>query len=136
MILILKTGTKKNLLELRDLESGETKFNKVWLASRELSEILPGTIEDALLELNLTFGDLTGIIGFSGPGSYTGLRIGITVINAIADQVGIPIIGTSNEDPDSEGWIDEGLLKLKAGDDDKLILPEYGGEANITKPRK
>ncbi len=136
MILILKTGTIKNLLELRDLESGETKFNKVWLASRDLSEILPGTIEDALLELNLTFGDLTGIIGFRGPGSYTGLRIGITVINAIADQVGIPIIGTSNEDPDSEGWIDEGLLKLKAGDDDKLILPEYGGEANITKPRK
>ena len=130
MILILKTGTDDNLLELRNLD-GEVKFSKIWPASKLLSEELPGIIEDVLNSLKLDFKDVTGVIGFKGPGSYTGLRIGITVINTIADQVGSPIVGTMGED-----WIQEGLNKLISGEDDQIILPEYGGEANITKPRK
>ena len=130
MILILKTGTEDNLLELRELD-GESKFSNAWPASKLLSEELPGIIEDALNSLGLNFEDVSGVVGFKGPGSYTGLRIGITVINAIADQVGAPIVGTNGED-----WIEDGLEKLRAGENDQIILPEYGGEANITKPRK
>ncbi len=130
MILILKTGTEENLLELRD-SSGEVKFNETWPASKLLSEELPGKIEDALSTLTLMFGDIKGIIVFKGPGSYTGLRIGITVVNAIADQVGVPIIGSVDD-----SWIEEGLAKLRSGENDQIVLPEYGGEANITKPRK
>lgn len=130
MILILKTGTEENLLELRMLD-GEVKFSKTWPASKLLSEELPGMIEDALATLGLDFKDVSGVIGFKGPGSYTGLRIGITVINAIADQAGAPIVGTTGD-----SWIEDGLERLRAGENHQIILPEYGGEANITKPRK
>lgn len=133
MILILKTGTEENLLELRDLDGLEdsVKFHFTWPASKLLSEELPGMIEDALSSLGLCFKDVSGIVGFRGPGSYTGLRIGITVINAIADQVGAPIVGETGDN-----WLEDGLTRLRAGENDKIILPEYGGEANITKPRK
>ncbi len=130
MILILKTDTEDNLLELREL-SGEVKFSKTWLASKQLSEELPGMIEDALSSLKLMFDDVSGVISFKGPGSYTGLRIGITVVNTIADQVGAPIVGQMREK-----WVEEGLERLRAGENDQIVLPEYGGEANITKPRK
>lgn len=130
MILIIQTGTKDNLLELRELE-GDVKFSKIWPASKLLSEELPGLIEDALSSLNLMFEDVTGVIVFKGPGSYTGLRIGITVVNAIADQVGVSIVGQTGEN-----WIEDGLERLKLSENDQIVLPEYGGEANITKPRK
>jgi tRNA threonylcarbamoyladenosine biosynthesis protein TsaB len=130
MILVLKTGTEENLLQLRDL-SGEIKFSETWPASKLLSEELPGKIEDALSSLSLMFEDVSGVIVFKGPGSYTGLRIGITVVNAIADQVGVPIVGQTGED-----WIEDGIERLKLSENDQIVLPEYGGEANITKPRK
>lgn len=133
MILILKTGTEENLLELRELDGGKdsVKFHFTWRASKLLSEELPGMIEDALASLKLGFEDVSGVIGFKGPGSYTGLRIGITVMNAIADQVGAPIVGETGDN-----WLEDGLARLRSDENDKIILPEYGGEANITKPRK
>jgi len=130
MILILKTGTEENLLELRELD-GDIKFSKTWPASKLLSEELPGMIEDALGSLNLMFDDVSGVVVFKGPGSYTGLRIGITAVNAIADQVGAPIVGITGDN-----WVEEGLERLRVGENDNIVLPEYGGEANITKPRK
>ena len=133
MFLALSTGLAENILKLLEL-NGEVKFSKVWPASKLLSEELPTIIEDSLEELELTFSDISGIISFKGPGSFTGLRIGITVVNAIADQVGVPIVGVSLEDGDD--WIEAGLTRLKAGDDDRIVLPEYGRDANITKPRK
>ncbi len=130
MILILKTGTEYNLLELRD-PNEEVIYSQTWPASKLLSEELPGKIEDALSAQKLMFSDISGIVVFKGPGSYTGLRIGITVVNAIADQVGAPIIGTIGDN-----WISDGLERLRSGENDQIVLPEYGGEANITKPRK
>jgi tRNA threonylcarbamoyladenosine biosynthesis protein TsaB len=130
MILVLRTGTEGNLLELRDSKA-DVKFSEEWPASKLLSEELPGKIEDALSSLGLMFGDVSGIVVFKGPGSYTGLRIGITVVNTIADQVGVPIVGQTGEN-----WIEKGLARLKLSENDRIVLPEYGGEANITKPRK
>lgn len=130
MILILKTGTENNLLELRD-SNGDIKFSEEWAATKQLSEELPGKIEDALSSLSLMFSDVSGIVVYRGPGSFTGLRIGITVVNTIADQVPCPIVGTNGDN-----WIEEGLEKLKLSENDRIVLPEYGGEANITKPRK
>ena len=130
MILILKTGADENLLELRE-SNGEVKFSEQWPASKLLSEELPGKIEDALSSLGLMFSDVSGIVVYKGPGSFTGLRIGITVVNTIADQIPCPIVGTTGDN-----WLDDGLEQLSLGHNDRIVLPEYGGEANITKPRK
>ena len=130
MILILKTGTEDNLLELRESD-GEVMSSETWPASKLLSEELPGKIEDALAAQKISFNNLSGIVVFKGPGSYTGLRIGITVVNATADQVEAPIVGQTGDN-----WIEDGLARLRSGENDMIVLPEYGGEANITKPRK
>jgi hypothetical protein len=35
-----------------------------------------------------------------------------------------------------ENWQADGIQKLLAGENEKIALPEYGAEANITKQKK
>ncbi|MNL84697.1 hypothetical protein D3C87_2127470 [compost metagenome] len=53
------------------------------------------------------------------------------MLNTIADTLAIPIVGVAGDD-----WQHEAVLRLNTGDNDKIVLPEYGGEAHITQPRK
>lgn len=68
---------------------------------------------------------------YKGPGSFTGLRIGITVFNTLAYANTWPIVGVTGDD-----WRQLGVKRLENKENDEIVLPEYGGEANITTPRK
>lgn len=98
-----------------------------WDAGRELASNLLSYLESAVGSLQ----SITGIIALQGPGSFTGLRIGLTVLNTIADAQDIPIVGSTGEQ-----WREDGLARLNAGQDDRLVMPLYGSEPNITTPRK
>ena len=102
-----------------------------WHAHRTLARDLLKMIKERLESAQADWPDLKGIVLFEGPGSFTGLRIGGTVANTIAHAQKIPIVGTRGE-----SWLQEGVKKLQENMDDKFVLPFYGAEANITKPRK
>ena len=128
MILLIDTSTPTCRLTFID---GESRIDKEWEANRELAKGMLGYLQSNLEELNVTWGDLTGIVAFRGPGSFTGLRIGLTVVNTIADAQQIPIVGAIGDT-----WQETGLVRLEADENDHIVLPEYGAEANITTPRK
>jgi len=50
-------------------------------------------IESVLSEHALTFSDLTEITTTQGPGSYTGLRVGLAVANTLGTLLSIPVNG-------------------------------------------
>ena len=128
MILALDTSTPDcRLWLIRD----DKQSKHEWEAGRGLADGLIKYLRTKLLEAGASWRDIDGIIVYRGPGSFTGLRIGLTVLNTIADDTGIPIVGTTGEQ-----WLNDGLLRLKAGENDQLVMPMYGGEPNITKPRK
>lgn len=102
-----------------------------WEAGRTLARDMLAYLRDLLAEQSLTFADITGIGVNRGPGSYTGLRIGMTVLNTLASAEHIAIVGATGE-----AWQDDCLRRLSTGEDDQMVLPEYGGDANITQPRK
>lgn len=102
-----------------------------WEANRELANGLLGFLQTELEKNQKTWQDIDGIGVFQGPGSFTGLRIGITVLNTMADALNTPIVGAM-----SENWQKLAIEKLHAGKNEKIVLPFYGSEANITKPRK
>lgn len=129
MIFALNTSTPTCGMYL--LENGEVKKEKQWLAERRLAKELLGQIEDFLKENNLKFQDLQGLVVFRGPGSFTGLRIGATVANTLADSLEIPIVGGLGED-----WLTSSTSRLQAGENDKIVLPEYGAPPHITQARK
>lgn len=128
MILLLDTSTPVCQLILVD---GDKRTEKDWEAGRTLAKGLLGFIQKELKNAGKEWPDLTGLGVFQGPGSFTGLRIGMTVLNTMADALVIPIVATQGED-----WQGTALERLESGDDDHLALPFYGAEANITKPRK
>jgi tRNA threonylcarbamoyladenosine biosynthesis protein TsaB len=113
------------------LKVGDEVIRSEWEAGRGLADGLLGFLRAQLAAQAGAWDDLSGLGVFRGPGSFTGLRIGLTVLNTIADAKGIPIVGAQGE-----GWETEALKRLADGQDDRLVLPLYGREANITKPRK
>jgi tRNA threonylcarbamoyladenosine biosynthesis protein TsaB len=102
-----------------------------WYAHRELADTLLAQLRDLLAAHQAVFADITGVVVFRGPGSFTGLRIGVTVANALAYGQSVPIVGTMGPN-----WASEGVERLGAHQNDKIILPEYGAEAHITTPKK
>lgn len=109
----------------------EMKAEKTWQADRQLAHGLLGQLESFLGEQGVTFHDLAGLFVYQGPGSFTGLRIGITVMNTIAYAENISIIGVQGED-----WRAEAVRRLVNAENDKIVLPHYGADPRITKPTK
>lgn len=54
------------------------------------------TIEEALKKANLKPADIDGIAVSEGPGSYTGLRIGVTIAKTLAWTLKKPLVGVSS----------------------------------------
>lgn len=124
MIVLLDTSTP--VCRLAVVHDGVSVWHE-WESGRGLAKGL-------LAFLRQKTGDVKQISGIGimkGPGSFTGLRIGITVANTLADSLAIPIIGETGED-----WPERAVARLENGENDRVVLPLYGGEAHITQPRK
>lgn len=130
-MIILAIRTDKPEAELY-LYDGDKKLAEAkWQAHLKLAETLNSKIEEILNKSNISYSDLDGIAVFKGPGSFTGLRIGMSVANALAYAQEISIIASSGED-----WLAESINRLQKGRNDKGAVPEYGTPARTTKPRK
>lgn len=83
-------------------------FEKEFEAGRQLSECLLKEIDGLLKEAGVTFKDISAIKVKTGPGSFTGIRIGIALANALGFALGAPV---------NQG---------------KMAIPQYGCKPNIT----
>lgn len=130
-MLILTIRTDKPEAEI-GLYDGQNQLAYItWEAHRQLAETIHLKIEELMKSQNKKLSDLGGIVGFEGPGSFTGLRIGLTVVNAFGDGLHIPVAGAQGE-----AWITEGIQKLLDGIAEPVVLPEYGAPAHITEQKK
>ncbi|HEX9594648.1 MAG TPA: tRNA (adenosine(37)-N6)-threonylcarbamoyltransferase complex dimerization subunit type 1 TsaB [Candidatus Saccharimonadales bacterium] len=128
---ILTIRSDKPQAEIGLFEGEKQLDYEVWQADKELSLTILSKIKELLSRNSLDFEDLGGIVGFKGPGSFTGLRIGLTVANTLAYGLKIPIVGSNKE-----AWIQDGILKLDKNQNEKVVLPGYGREPHITKAKK
>ncbi|MBR3180970.1 tRNA (adenosine(37)-N6)-threonylcarbamoyltransferase complex dimerization subunit type 1 TsaB [Candidatus Saccharibacteria bacterium] len=110
MNLYLDTSSPNAILKLN-----QTVYNAN--LDREMAEKLLAFIEEKLEENNKTWSDVSSITFFSGPGSFTGLRIGASIVNTLAHELSVPLFDHK-------------------GIEHKIILPDYGRPANISKPKK
>jgi tRNA threonylcarbamoyladenosine biosynthesis protein TsaB len=75
----------------RDLEIlGETE-----LAGRTYSATLVSTIAALLEASSLKLADLGGIVAVHGPGSFTGVRVGLSTVKGLAQAAEIPVVPLS-----------------------------------------
>lgn len=129
-MLILTIRTDKPEAELGLFENDKQLTYEAWQAHRQLAETIHLKIKEILAAQKADLQDVRGAVVFKGPGSFTGLRIGISVANALADSLTIPIIGAEGDD-----WIKTGIEKIQKSQNQRVVLPEYGSSPHVTKPK-
>ncbi|HET9174555.1 MAG TPA: tRNA (adenosine(37)-N6)-threonylcarbamoyltransferase complex dimerization subunit type 1 TsaB [Candidatus Saccharimonadales bacterium] len=130
-MLLLTIRTDKPDAELGLFSDEQQLAYDSWEAHRQLAETIHLRIRHMLTDHGHTMQDLEGLVVFKGPGSFTGLRIGLTVANAMAQALQVPIVATNGEQ-----WRELGIARLQHGDNETIALPEYGGEPHITQQKK
>ncbi len=125
---ILTIRTDKPEAELGLFNNDQQLAYTKWMAHKQLATTIHSKIEQLLSKQKLKLTSLNAIAVYKGPGSFTGLRIGITVANALAYSLNIPIVSNGSDD-----WLKKSLDRLLAGENETISLPEYGMEPHITK---
>ena len=130
-MIILTVRTDSPEAEIGVYKDRQQLAYKKWHADRQLAETLHQEIHKLLQSQQLDWGDIQGAVCYKGPGSFTGLRIGAIVVNTLGYSLAIPVVASDNTD-----WIETGVSHLLAGEDQKIVNPEYGSPPHITQPKK
>lgn len=130
-MIILSIRSDKPDAEIGLYDNSQQLAFDTWEAHRELAETIHKRIDKLLKGQHRDWSDIEGVVCYRGPGSFTGLRIGLSVANSLSYALGAPIIAT-----EGDNWLRYGLTKILNGNDDTIALPEYGSPPHVTKPRK
>ena len=93
---ILSIDTASNLCTVAILEDKSCIKEIIVNDARNHSEKIMPVIEQTLQEAGLTLHDIDLIVCDKGPGSFTGIRIGVGTVLAFQDSLNIPCIGISS----------------------------------------
>jgi len=93
VILALDTTTRPGSCAL--VRDGQLLREEPGDAAREQAEQLPGDLAALLARESVSLSDIDLLAVATGPGSFTGLRVGIATMQGLAMAIGTPLIGVS-----------------------------------------
>jgi tRNA threonylcarbamoyladenosine biosynthesis protein TsaB len=96
MLLALDTSTHRASLALS--QNGELLAEYTWDAGASHSVELLRRLEWLLKERGLTFSQVSAVATATGPGSFTGVRVAVTVAKSLAFGLNVPLLGISTLD--------------------------------------
>src|SRR5688572_5765746 len=94
LALALDTATRHPTLALFDGE-GALGGVRQWTSQHRHGEELLQKFDELLAEANAQPSDLDALVVGLGPGSFTGLRIGLATAKTIAYSLNVPLVGVS-----------------------------------------
>jgi tRNA threonylcarbamoyladenosine biosynthesis protein TsaB len=97
---------------------------------RQGHELLP-RIQALLEREGVDLADITAFAVGTGPGSFTGLRVGMSVAKGLAYGLGRPIVGVASLDAWLAAEPDAVAAVGRAGARDAYLLPRGGGEITL-----
>ncbi len=127
MLLAIDSATRQMGLALHD---GETLIaEQTWRIGRQHNELLAPSIQQMLDACDVSVDDLSALAVATGPGSYTGLRIGIALAKGMAAARQLPLIGVSTLDALAVGQPFENtryrLLAVVQAGRGRIVVGEY-----------
>jgi tRNA threonylcarbamoyl adenosine modification protein YeaZ len=132
-LLAIDTATSRVVVAAAALD-GTPLGVSTWEAGRTHGAQLLPAIGRLTGEANLRRSRIRGVIVGTGPGAFTGLRVGIATAKALAHELGVPIVGVSTGAAllAASGVGEHGVLLLPAGPNDRLVV--RAGTAPILLP--
>ncbi|MBU0728004.1 tRNA (adenosine(37)-N6)-threonylcarbamoyltransferase complex dimerization subunit type 1 TsaB [Patescibacteria group bacterium] len=125
MFLCIDTTTSKSGVTL----VGDKIYHEI-LDPQNASEQLIGAIDRVIKESGLQLSDLQGIFVIRGPGSYTGLRVGIAVANQFAHQLKIPIVGLKTDEWWNYRTDEKDFIYLQSMNKEEVYISELGSQTS------
>ncbi len=119
------------------VSDGAVVLAEITIAGRDRpSDQLMTSVQQVLAAAGLTLADLDGVAVSAGPGSFTGLRVGVTAAKTLAYTLGKPVTAVSSLDvlaanvpaPRWPFWV---LVDARK---DKLYAARYEGSADDGAP--
>jgi len=123
MILCIDTATEQSGVAL----VGDEKKNSFLSLDRlHTSDDILKKINQLINKPGVRLSDIKGIFVVKGPGSFTGLRVGISVANQFAHQLGIPIVGIYCDELYSYKTKEKDYFYLLSMNTDQVYMVGYG----------
>jgi len=122
-LLVVDTATTRALVVLGDPD-GAPRAERTWVAGYRHGEELLVRIEGLLRDESVATTDLGGLVVGTGPGAFTGLRVGIATVKALAHALRIPVVGVSTG---------EALLAAAGGGQRVLVQPAGPNDRVLTR---
>lgn len=76
-------------------QKGELLASVIKTEGRSSAEMLTLLIQEVMTQANLTYQDLNAVAISKGPGSYTGLRIGVSTAKGICYAANLPLVSVN-----------------------------------------
>lgn len=96
LLLLVETSTEVCSVAL---SSGATLLDsRVTKEKRSHASVIAPFIEDILRSNSVTVKDLSAVVVSEGPGSYTGLRVGVSIAKGLCFAGGVPLVSVSSLD--------------------------------------
>lgn len=124
MILFIDTATEKTRIAL--VEKDKVVIQKSWISKHNQSQELLPEIDKLLKRQKIKLSALKGVVVVKGPGSFTGLRVGVSIANALVWSLNIPVVGMPAKEVSDKKItlaINKALKNSKVFQ--KIVLPKY-----------
>ncbi len=136
-LLAIDTSGTSALVALGQAD-GTLQAERRWAAGYRHGEELLTRIDELMTAAGVTMAELGGIVVGTGPGAFTGLRVGLATAKALAHGLATPIAGVPTSDALLEaaslaGAIEgtKAALLLPAGPSDRVVV--FGGHATLLR---
>lgn len=80
------------------------------------SELITTFIEEVLKDVNIEFGQIDAVAVSKGPGSYTGLRIGVSTAKGICFALDKPLLAIDTLEAMAKGFRDKNINEISQND--------------------
>lgn len=93
-VLVVDTATTRAVIAL-GTPAGSILEQRSWVAGYRHGEELLARLETLLADRGVAPADLGGLVVGTGPGAFTGLRVGIATVKGLAHALALPLVGVA-----------------------------------------
>jgi tRNA threonylcarbamoyladenosine biosynthesis protein TsaB len=129
-ILVVDTATTRAVIALGSAD-GTLRVERSWTAGYRHGEELMARIDGLLRDEQVAPATIAGLVVGTGPGAFTGLRVGLATAKGLAHALGLPVVGVSTGEALIEAAGSGRVALLQPAGPSDRVLTRHGARPRI-----